>query len=384
MIPEIDQHAAAPTSDRVTFFIPSFGDGGVERMMVNTARGIAMHGTPVDFIIKDRQVPYVDALEGNCRIVQFHGDDQPALLEELLGYLERERPAVLISAKGPDDDVTLAAKARTSVRTRFFLRPGTNISGRMQARGVNPLRRWLKQRSIGKRFRMSDGIIAVSEGVAEDITRMSHLPREQIHVIRNPVVTPELESAADAALAHPWFADGAPPVIIGMGGLRTQKDFPTLLRAFARVHGSRRLRLMILGEGRQRQRLLAEAERLGVADDFALPGFVANPYPYLRRASLFVLSSLWEGSPNVLSEALAVGTPVVATDCPSGPREILQGGRYGPLLPIGDVDALADAIDRTLTKPLPREVLREAVRDYTMEKCGRSYLEAFGLRPKGA
>jgi glycosyltransferase involved in cell wall biosynthesis len=192
-------------------------------------------------------------------------------------------------------------------------------------------------------------------------------------VVRNPVITPDLETLAQATVESPWFGPDTVPVILGAGGLRTQKDFPTLMRAFARVRGQRRCRLVILGRGRLLGRLQTLARELGVQEDTAFPGFVENPYPLLRRASVFVLSSRWEGSPNVLTEALALGTPVVSADCLSGPREILDGGRYGPLVPVGDAAAMAAAILQVLDAPLPAALLRQAAEAYTVEENARRY-----------
>lgn len=367
---------------RIAIFIPSFGDGGVEHMLVNTARGLAACGVAVDFIVDCADRPYLSALAGRCRLIELRTGKAAGRLTGLLAYLREERPDIVVSAKGPDDRLAVKAKRRCRGHTRFFLRPGTTISARNANRRRNPIRAWLKLYGVRRLYQCVDGVVTVSNGVADDIARITRLPRERIRVVRNPVVTPELEQASQAPLDHPWFAPGEPPVILGIGGLRTQKDFPTLLKAFAQLRAARPARLLILGEGRQRERLLEQADHLGIADDFALPGFVANPYPYLRRAALFVLSSLWEGSPNVLSEALAVGTPAVATDCPSGPREVLQNGRYGPLVPMGDPKALAVAMAATLETPLPDKVLREAVADYTMEKSARGYLQAFGLLPE--
>jgi glycosyltransferase involved in cell wall biosynthesis len=223
------------------------------------------------------------------------------------------------------------------------------------------------------------GVIAVSKGVAEDVARIARVPLDRIHVVPNPVIPLELPDLAASPVDHPWLAAPGPPVILGVGGLRRSKDFPTLLRAFARLREKRAIRLVILGEGRQRPRLEVLAAKLGVREDVSLPGFVANPYAYMARARLFVLSSLWEGSPNVVVEAMAVGTPVVSTDCRSGPREILQDGRYGPLVPVGDVDAMAGAMAATLDTPPSRQTLKAAVAPYTIYLSTKRYLQAFGI-----
>ena len=152
------------------------------------------------------------------------------------------------------------------------------------------------------------------------------------------------------------------------------------MRAFARARQKRPLRLVILGKGRQHRRLEMLAAKLGILEDFSLPGFVVNPYAYMSKSNVFVLSSRWEGSPNVITEALALGTPVVSTDCRSGPREILQNGRYGRLVAVGDIDGLAQGILETIDHPPRSDNLREAVKDYTLEASSKAYLEVFGLQ----
>jgi glycosyltransferase involved in cell wall biosynthesis len=190
---------------------------------------------------------------------------------------------------------------------------------------------------VQRTYLWADAIVAVSDGVADELSLITSIPRKDIMTIYNPIVTSELQRKAQVPLDHPWFTPGAPPVVLGAGRLRVQKDFPTLIRAFVRARAVRKIRLMILGGGKDERRdaqykaqLLALADQLGVADDVALPGFVENPFAYMARASVFVLSSAWEGFGNVIVEALACGCPVVSTDCPSGPAEILENGKSIP------------------------------------------------------
>jgi glycosyltransferase involved in cell wall biosynthesis len=368
-----------PSQSRpICLFLPSFGDGGVERMMTNIARGIAEQGFTVDFVVGPPDAPYLETLPASVRLHHLTESDQRARQRFLRDYVERQRPSIVLTAKNTDDRVALAVKESCPGDTRYFLRPGTNHSERWSARG-NVLKRWWERRRLRKLYQRADGVVTISHGVAEDIAAITGLALDRIRVVRNPNITPELEQNARAPLDHPWFAEGQPPVILGVGGLRLQKDFATLIRAFAQLHRRRPCRLLILGQGRQRERLRRLAEELGVADSVELHGFDPNPYRFLARASLFVLSSRWEGWANVLAESLALGVPVVATDCPSGPREILQDGRYGSLVPVGDVEALARAMEETLRQPLAPEVLREAVSDDRLEVSARGYLDAFGL-----
>jgi glycosyltransferase involved in cell wall biosynthesis len=223
-------------------------------------------------------------------------------------------------------------------------------------------------------------IVAVSEGAATDLARTTGLPRERVRVVYNPVITSALLSRAARASEHPWLAPGQPPVVLGVGRLTSQKNFALLLHAFATVRRARETRLLILGEGEQRSELEALAVRLGIADDVALPGFRDDAAACMAGAAVFVLSSAWEGLPTVLIEALAVGTRVVSTDCPSGPREILQDGRLGALVPVGDADALARALLRTLEQPRT-PVPAEALAPFMSSAAVDRYLSLIGSHP---
>jgi glycosyltransferase involved in cell wall biosynthesis len=368
-----------PNEPRICIFISTYGDGGVERMVVNLARGFSEQGVAVDFMLYPADGPYLDTLPAAVRRLPLKSDRAAEAGRELADYLVSERPAVVLTAKEEDGYLAVAARDQTGGPARVALITGTTISRKMAGR--NPIIRWQAYRSIRRLCARLDHVIAVSAGVARDLAAVARLPLERIQVLPNPSVTPELATLAAQTPAHPWFGDGGDPIVVAAGRLGRAKDFPTLVRAFARLCETRPARLMILGEGRQRSRLERLAAGLGVADRLALPGFVDNPYAFMAHADLFVLSSVWEGSPNVLIEALAAGVPVVATDCESGPREILDGGRYGPLVPVGDVDALARAMAATLAAPPDRESLRAGAAPYTLEASARAYLDALGLTP---
>ncbi len=233
--------------------------------------------------------------------------------------------------------------------------------------------RYLMLRLVRCFYPWADAVAAVSHGVADDLAQAAAIPRQQIQVIYNPIVTPDLRRKAQQPLEHPWFAPGEPPVLLAIGRLAPQKDYPTMIKAFAHVRNTRPVRLIILGEGTERSSIEALVKRLGLEASVNLPGFVANPYTYLSRASVFVLSSRWEGLPTVLVEALHCGAPVVATDCPSGPREILAGGQYGQLVPIGDVVALAQAIEEVLSGKMTRPP-QESWQPYTLQVVVDQYI----------
>jgi len=362
---------------RIAVFISSFVDGGVERMLLNLSRGLVDLGHRVDFVLGKAEARYLSLLPSQGRMVDLGTSHPLKILPPLSRYLRRERPAIMLSSKEPCSRAALRGRRLAGTSMRLFFRVATNPLERDRHRNV--LRRWRSVHAMRTLYPKADGLIAVSRGVAADLSMIAGIPGERIHVILNPVVTPELPTLAASPADHPWYQDPCTPIIIGIGRFTRQKDFLTLIRAFARVRSRLPCRLLILGRGRQRTKVEKLAEALGVRGDLSLPGFAVNPYAYMAKASLLVLSSAWEGSPNVLVEALAVGTPVVATDCRSGPREILQDGRYGLLVPVGDAEAMASAIMRTLDAPLPAETLKVAAEPYHLHVSCRRYLDAFGM-----
>ena len=365
------------SKQHIAILLSNFGHGGVERMLVNLARGFNELGCRVDFLIRDREVPFVSSLHRQVNLIELSASSHAQLLQRLVSYLNEFQPQILMAAKIKDEELALQAKSKLGNSPDVFLRIGTNVTARLATRRRNPIKRWLINRAFRERCRKADGLIAVSQGVADDMMAITQLSSDRIHVLRNPVVTPDLAQRAAESVDHPWLQNGQPPVLIGAGGLRQQKNFLLLLQAFAKVRAQRPCRLLILGEGRQRQRLQSLARELGVDSDFELPGFIENAYAYMAKAALFVLSSNWEGSPNVVAEALAVGTPVVSTDCPSGAREILQNGRFGKLVPMNDEQALTTAILASLDETPDPDFLRQGAQPYTLESSSKAYLKAF-------
>lgn len=348
-------------------------------MLVNLLRGFVDLGQPVDLVLVRADSPHLARLPSEVRQIRLGVDHTFLAVPALARYLRRRRPAAILAAKDRGGRAAVLARALAGIDTRILMRLGTNLSTAMEGRSAPE--RWLRYAPIRLLYPRVDRIVAVSQGVAEDTAQIARIPSERICVIRNPVITPELAAQAAGPCDHPWLADGQPPVIMGAGRLQRQKDFPTLIRAFARLRAACDCRLIILGEGGLRPRLESLISELGLAGSVELPGFQANPYPFLARARLFVLSSCWEGSPNVLTEAMALGVPVVSTDCPSGPDEILMGGRYGPLVPVGDDTAMTAAMAAQLERPTPAADLKSAVADYEQSASARRYLEALGLTP---
>lgn len=359
--------------------VASLFHGGVGKMRVHLINEIARRGYKVDLLIADRNSPYMDRVDPRVRVINVVTTNAVTGVPFVAAYLLRARPRVMLSQRIRVNALALRARALTRVKTRMFVTVNTNMTSELEA--LRPEKRARHLATMRHYFPRNDGIIAISHGVAKDLASLIDWPMERIRVAPNPVVTPELADMARAPLDHPWFAPGEPPVILGVGRLEPQKDFPTLIRAFARVRTQRPAHLVILGEGKQREELQRLAVELGIAGDLQMPGFVNNPYAFMARAALFVFSSRWEGLGNVLIEALAIGTPVVSTNCPDGPSEILEDGRHGLLVPVGDVEALAQAMLQTLNNPPERVRLQTAAQRYTLERSATAYIEALGLSP---
>jgi glycosyltransferase involved in cell wall biosynthesis len=368
---------------RVAILSPIFSNpkqvhGGITPVVANLAKGFAARGLRVDMLVrlpKQVSLPAAPLGEG-IRIIDLGTSHRLSTALAVARYCRNEHPDALLAA-GHRFNLAAAWAKRLSPRCKIYLSVHNTVSA--EAKGGGRWKSWKRWRAISRFYPRADGVICVSQGVADDLLRHAKLKRQQIQVINNPIVTPDLLQQAQQQLDHPWFSPDAEPVILAAGRLAEQKAFDVLLQAFARVRQQRPCRLMILGEGELRTKLAALAATLGIREDVALPGFVTNLPAYMRQAKVFALSSAFEGFGNVLVEAMAVGTPVVSTDCPSGPRDILHAGRYGALVPVGDSEALANAILATLDKPVDRSLLAEAVKRYTVDTITSQYLDYLGL-----
>lgn len=325
------------------------GDGAV-RMMMTLAAGLHAHGYRVDVLAANCSGAYADAIPSGIRVFDLHAKTPTRALFRIVDYLRRERPDVVIASEHYSGLPALYALRLARVNSRCIIRQD-NTWGMDSAR-FRGLQRIITPRMVPRMFRRAD-IIAVSHGVARDFA--SHFPhlRNNIAVIYNPVISDELMAHSRSRVEHPWFGSDQPPVVLAIGRLARAKGFDILIEAFARVANQTTARLLILGEGPERSRLEAQISSLKMAHVCRLEGYCSNPYPFLRNASAFVLSSRFEGLPTVLIEALAVGTPVIATDCPSGPREILAAGKYGTLVPTENPERLASAILQQLRHRTP-------------------------------
>lgn len=362
--------------EHIGLFLPSLHGGGAERVMVNLARGFSEQGLKVDLVLSRADGPYLSQVPRDVRVVNLNAQRVLYSLPGLVQYLKEVKPRALLSALDHANVVAILARLLARVPVHLAVSVHSTLS-QSSARTMS-LRGRLTPSWTRLFYPWADTVIAVSKGVADDLMRVSKLRKEKVHVIYNPVVAPELFVQAEEVLDHPWFAADELPVVLGVGRLTEPKDFTTLIRAFSIVKEVCPARLIILGEGEERTRLETFVRDLDLEDSVELPGFVSNPYKYIKRAAVFVLSSKWEGLPTVLIEALALGTPVISTDCPSGPSEILEGGRWGRLVPVGDVNALAQAILCALSGEVPSSP-REASHPYELQRVVSAYVDILGL-----
>ncbi|WP_251965829.1 glycosyltransferase [Salinibacter ruber] len=367
----------AGTEAPIALFLPSLDGGGAERVVLRVANELAGRGVPVDLVLAEATGDYIHDVQPAVRVVDLESQRLLMALPGLVRYLRRVRPRALLASIAHTNVIAVLARALAGTDTRIVLREANTVSkirahaGRLRERAVAWAMPWAYPRA--------DHIIAVSNGVATDLQEALGIGTDEVTTIYNPTDVVELRNRAEETVGHPWLEDGAdgPPVLLGIGRLSEQKDFGTLLRAFREVRDHRPARLIILGKGPRREALADLARRLGVADAVSMPGFVDNPYAFIRRADLFVLSSAWEGMPNALIEAFVLGAPIVSTDCPSGPSEILEGGRWGRLVPVGDVEAMGQATRKALDEPVgsAEEAIEERTTDrFDIEDVGTQYL----------
>lgn len=374
---------------RLALLISGLGLGGVQRTMLTLAGGLADRGLTVDLLVPDDRGPFRDQVPANVRLVNLSRwwlrapfirarKRRKALLmaPAIADYLRRERPTALLSASHYVNLGALWGRELAGTGTRLVISQRTQLSvaitnSRLPLLRRRPLLAWMTRRYYPR----ADAIVAVSDGVADDLAAVAWLPRERVQTVYNPTDLDFIARRAAEPGAHPWLSDGGAPVIVAVGRLAAQKDFATLLRAFARVRERRPARLLILGEGRLRPALEALVVELALGAAVAMPGYAENPFAALARADLYVMSSRYEGLPGALIQALACGCRVVSTDCPSGPAEILDHGRYGSLVPVGDVAALADAMFAALDTPSDPQRQRERAALFSVPRAVDAYLD---------
>jgi glycosyltransferase involved in cell wall biosynthesis len=338
---------------------------------------MASQGIKVDLLQVRGKGPYLPTGIDNLGVIELRSSHSFTSLFPLVRYLKQIRPDALLSDKDRVNQIAIISSKLAGGKVRLAVRFGQTVSKMLETRDI--LDRFIHNLSMRYLYPFADAIICPSKGAAQDLANFAAIPPERITVIHNPVDREKLYRLADEPIEHPWFINKDIPVIVGLGELTQRKGFDTLIRSFSILRRERAARLFIIGRGNGRHKLEKLVREMDLVDDVQLSGFLENPFPYLKKADLFVQASHYEGFGMALLEALTLGIPSVATDCPSGPREILQDGRFGKLVPVGNVQEMAKAISQTLDEPPVNTFVMQAAHPYSLDKIADEYIKLLGL-----
>lgn len=345
--------------------------GGAERVMLNLAKGMAAAGRKVTLVLVSAEGAYLDQIPSGIGVVNLAQASVFSAIPAIARYVKANKPSAILSALPHVNVAALLAKRLFRINVRIVLTEHNQIT--LKASQASGLRRKLTFFLVKMLYRYADAVVAVSNGVAKDIEQYANLRRSSVHCIYNPSFSPSILEAAKERPEHPWFFDSGPDILLAAGRLHKQKAYDVLLRAIALARHHRDVRLLVIGEGEERASLEALRDELRLQNVVDFAGFSNNPYAVMANARLLVMSSSWEGLPTVLIEAMACDLPIVSTDCPSGPDEILAGGTYGYLTPVGDAVALSNAILAALESP--KRGGPERAKAFSVEEAVKRYLE---------
>ena len=361
---------------RISILLPDLRGGGAERVNIDLAHEFARAGYEVEFVLRQARGEFLEEARKAFPVTDLAIPRVRFLLPKLVSYLKTHRPDALIAAMWPLTVVAPLAQRMARSPCRVLVSEHGMLSA--QYRDWGALHRAMLKLSTGVGYRLAHHRVGVSMGLVEDMARLSLMRTGGFHVIHNPVPSHPEPSAETIRDADSRWCSPRGARIVTVGSMKAVKNHPLLLRAFAELDFPN-ARLMFVGGGTGREAILSLEEELGIADRVILAGFQPDPTPFYKTADLFVLSSDYEGFGNVIVEALACGTPVVSTDCPSGPGEILDHGRFGRLVPVGDANALANAIREALDAPVDRDALKNRAAEFSPEIAARKYLELLDI-----
>ncbi|MGI0480993.1 glycosyltransferase [Geminocystis sp. CENA526] len=371
---------------KIALLVPSLNGGGAERVIVNLANYFNRQKESTVWIITTQKGVYFDILDYdimryflpdlNLRIFNLNILKSVSQLISLCLFLIINKPDILMSTTHSSNILGPIAKILTGVKTKVVVRTANTFDD-FRVEKLS-LRQRLYLRVLKLSYYLADFHIANSPDTKKDVNFFCCVPKENIKVIPNPVYDPKIENLSLEKIGHKWIDNGC-KYIVSAGRLHPQKDFDTLLMAFYELQAKHDVKLIILGTGDQEKRLKELVKKLGIAEKIDFVGFQTNPYPYFKNAQVFVLTSRWEGFGNVLVESLAVGTPIVSSDCSGGPRFILKDGMYGTLVNIGNSQGFADAIEQVLLNQniYPKEFLIKRAKDFSIDEIGEYYFNEF-------
>lgn len=350
----------------IAFFQSNPGVGPVTNNNFRFSQELTKFGFKVDLVGTKVQKSTWKHAPKSIRVVSLESGTSASAIRPLANYLKKERPDYLLPSGAPLHIVSAVAKAISRSKVKVYTRTHIEMTEYMKERGF--LNRQILRFLLRLTRSAADGHLAASRGAADDLARVIGLPPDRVSVLYNPPIDDDLLSLSYRDVIHPWINDRSAPVLVSVARLVEQKGLDTLIEALKLVRERREVRLIILGEGQLRSVLTRQAVELGVQDIVDFHGHVDNPFAFMRKANLFVLSANYEGFANVVAEALACGCPVVSTDAPSGPREILADGEFGTLVPIKEPIALSAAIIASLDTPHEKQRLIERGMSFHVER----------------
>jgi glycosyltransferase involved in cell wall biosynthesis len=360
----------------ISILLPDLSGGGAERVMLDLAREFSRLGQDVEFVLMRAEGELLPTAQLNFPFVDLVAPRTREVPTALARYLREQKPDAVIANMWPLTSAAVIARALSRHNCRLLLVEHNNLTQQYSSWGKLHAR--LMVASMATTYRFADVVAAVSEGAAKDTERLAKLLNDKVKVLHNPIPQRQLPSPKAMADAEALWDCLPGQRILIVGSLKDQKNHPLLLRAFADLQYPE-ARLMLLGQGAKEATLRAMAAELGIADRVIFAGFRPDPTPFYKTADLLVLSSDYEGFGNVIVEALACGTPVVSTDCPYGPREILENGKWGRLTPVGDADALAAAMRASLKDDHDTAALERRASDFSPKIAAYKYLELLDL-----
>jgi len=356
---------------KISLFIPTLEGAGAEKVVLTLANGFVSKGYQVDLIVIKLEGAFSKEIDFNVNVINLNCKRIFLSLFPLIKYLRLSNPDILLSSLTHVNIISIIASLLSRVKTKIIV-----IEHSLKTKLFKNLTFKNKILDLLMLFTYSKAhsVVSVSKDVAKNISVRSGIELSKIHIIHNPIYSNSILIKSKEKLNHPWFLDDQPPVILSVGRLTEEKNFSLLIRAFANVRKKHNVRLLILGEGKLREQLTLLASQLSIEKDFSMPGFVDNPYAYMSKASLFVMSSDYEGFGNVLVEAMACGTPIISTNCPGGPVEILENGIWGELIPVGDLKALTSSIINMINKKNHSDTSKRA-NDFSTDLKIKEYLK---------
>ncbi|RLU01161.1 glycosyltransferase [Ketobacter sp.] len=357
------------TMKQISLFAPSMRGGGAERVMVALATELSRQGMKVDLVLAKAEGPYLEDVPASVNVVDLNASRIAFALPALNRYLNSTKPDCLLSTLRHANIIAILAKLVSKHRFVLGVREANTIKAHLE--NDQSTKERILPFLMKCFYNRADVVIAVSNDVKSDLMSCIKMQGDNIVVINNPVVSDAFYELSEASTGHPWLDEKSEPVVLSVGRLTRQKDFASLIRAFSDYRKSHSARLIILGEGEERASLEGLVAELGLTDFVSLPGFVSNPFCFMKQSDVFVLSSLWEGQPNALIQALALGVPVISTDCPGGSRDILKAGKYGTLVPVNSPETLTLALrDVLATKADPVRPRTDTARTYCRLEFG--------------